>query len=49
MIADWQDFLTRQGARIEAGQVLDFGNPAGELAAAEAGTVMADLSSATFP
>ncbi|KAB2312951.1 folate-binding protein YgfZ [Betaproteobacteria bacterium SCN2] len=44
MISTWQDFLAQQGARIAEGRVLDFGNPAGELAAAQTGTVMADLS-----
>lgn len=44
MISTWQDFLTRQGARISDGRVLDFGNAANELAAAQGGTVMADLS-----
>jgi hypothetical protein len=44
MIASWQDFLTRQGARIADGQVIDFGNPDAELAASNGGSVMADLS-----
>ncbi len=44
MINAWQDFLAQQGARISEGRVLDFGNPANELAAAQAGTVLADLS-----
>ncbi|NWG39188.1 MAG: folate-binding protein YgfZ [Hydrogenophilaceae bacterium] len=44
MIPDWQDFLTRHGARIENAQVRDFGNPKDELASAQTGTVMADLS-----
>lgn len=44
MIPTWQDFLTQQGARIAEGRVLDFGKPAEELAAAQTGTVMADLS-----
>ncbi len=44
MIASWQDFLTRHGARIADSRVLDFGNPNGELAAAQTGTVLADLS-----
>lgn len=44
MISTWQDFLTRQGARINDGRVTDFGKPAEELAAAQGGTVMADLS-----
>lgn len=44
MIATWQDFLTRQGARIAEGRVLDFGSPEAELSAAQNGTVLADLS-----
>lgn len=44
MIPTWQEFLAQQGARIDDGRVLDFGNPANELAAAQNGTVMADLS-----
>ncbi|MEW6131931.1 MAG: folate-binding protein [Pseudomonadota bacterium] len=44
MISTWQEFLGRQGARIDDGRVLDFGNPAGELAAAQNGTVVSDLS-----
>jgi hypothetical protein len=44
MIPNWQDFLTQQGARIADSRVLDFGKPAEELAAAQAGTVLADLS-----
>lgn len=44
MISTWQEFLAQQGARIAEGRVLDFGNAAGELAAAQSGTVMADLS-----
>ena len=44
MIASWQDFLALQGARITNGHVRDFGNPSEELAAAQSGTIMADLS-----
>lgn len=44
MISTWQDFLAQQGARTSEGRVLDFGKPAEELAAAQGGTVMADLS-----
>lgn len=44
MISSWQDFLAQQGACIIEGRVLDFGKPAEELAAAQNGTVMADLS-----
>jgi tRNA-modifying protein YgfZ len=40
----WTDFLTAQGARLENDSVTDFGDPAGELAAAAQGTVLADLS-----
>jgi tRNA-modifying protein YgfZ len=40
----WQSFLTQQGASIEAGAVRDFGAPADELRAAQAGDVIADLS-----
>lgn len=44
MISSWQDFLVRQGAQIEGGQVRDFGNPAEELSEARTGTIVADLS-----
>ncbi len=44
MITIWQDFLSQQGARIADGRVQDFGKSAEELAAAQNGTVMADLS-----
>lgn len=44
MISTWQDFLSQQGARISDNRVLGFGNPDSELAAAQNGTVMADLS-----
>ena len=44
MIPTWQDFLKQQGANFVEGRVLDFGNPAAELAAAQGKTVMADLS-----
>lgn len=30
---DWQHFLARQGARIEDGRLLDFGEPQAELSA----------------
>jgi glycine cleavage system aminomethyltransferase T len=43
MIA-WTDFLASRGARFDQGAVADFGDPAGELAAAGAATVVADLS-----
>lgn len=44
MNPDWNEFLRRQGARIEAGRVVDFGDPAAELRAARDGDVLADLS-----
>jgi tRNA-modifying protein YgfZ len=44
MISTWQDFLVRHGARIEDGQVVDFGNHASEQTAAQCSTVVADLS-----
>ena len=44
MISTWQEFLTQQGACIAEDRVLDFGKPAEELAAAQNGTVVADLS-----
>lgn len=40
----WQAFLKNHGARIESGQVEDFGDPAAEQRAARAGSVVADLS-----
>jgi hypothetical protein len=40
----WTDFLTTQGARLENDAVADFGDAAGELAAAASQTVLADLS-----
>ncbi|OYY94770.1 MAG: hypothetical protein B7Y41_04140 [Hydrogenophilales bacterium 28-61-23] len=40
----WTEFLTSQGAMLADGHVASFGNPAGELAAAESQTVLADLS-----
>lgn len=39
----WQDFLVRQGARLDETGVAHFGNPHGELQAVQ-GTIMADLS-----
>jgi hypothetical protein len=44
VIESWKTFLRTQGAAIENGTVLHFGDPAAELAAAASGTVMADLS-----
>ncbi|HNI08572.1 MAG TPA: folate-binding protein [Thiobacillaceae bacterium] len=40
----WTDFLASRGARFDQGGVADFGDPSGELAAAGAATVVADLS-----
>lgn len=40
----WQTFLTEQGARIEQGEVRDFGQATEELAAALEGDVLCDLS-----
>jgi len=40
----WTDFLSSQGARLENDTVADFGDAAGELAAAQGRTVLADLS-----
>lgn len=40
----WTDFLTQQGARLDNDAVADFGDAAGELAAAASQTVLADLS-----
>ena len=44
MIETWQQFLTQQGARIEQGAILDFGDPPAEQKAATDATVVADLS-----
>ena len=44
MIESWKNFLQSQGAHIENGVVQDFGDPAAELAAAQNGTIIADLS-----
>jgi hypothetical protein len=40
----WNEFLTRQGARLDAVGVTDFGDADSELAAAASATVLADLS-----
>ncbi|MEW6676944.1 MAG: folate-binding protein [Pseudomonadota bacterium] len=40
----WTDFLAARGARLENDTVADFGDSAGELAAAAQATVLADLS-----
>jgi folate-binding protein YgfZ len=44
MNADWQTYLATQGARIDDGEVRDFGDPEGELAAARDATVVAPLT-----
>jgi folate-binding protein YgfZ len=44
MQADWQTFLTAQGANIEDGSVQHFGNAVAELAATADQTVLCDLS-----
>ncbi len=44
MIESWNDFLHSQGAAIENGTVLHYGDPAAERAAATGGTIVADLS-----
>ena len=44
MIPAWQQFLEQQGARVADGGVADYGEPRHELAGAQTGTVMADLS-----
>lgn len=44
MIESWNDFLHTQGAAIENGTVLHYGDPAAERAAAAGGTIVADLS-----
>lgn len=43
-MTDWTDYLASRGARIDHGAVADFGDPAGELAAARDRTVLAELS-----
>lgn len=40
----WQEFLAANGARIDGQLVTDFGDPAAEWAAAEAGTIVAPLT-----
>ncbi|MBI3431564.1 MAG: folate-binding protein YgfZ [Hydrogenophilales bacterium] len=44
MIDSWKTLLQSQGAVIEAGTVLHYGDPAAERAAAADGTIVADLS-----
>jgi folate-binding protein YgfZ len=43
-MTDWTDFLSSRGATLDNGVVTSFGDIAGELAAARAQTVVADLS-----
>ena len=44
MNQDWQNFLAQQGAQMQDGVVQHFGDPAGELVAAQNSTVLSDLS-----
>ncbi|MHB8981294.1 CAF17-like 4Fe-4S cluster assembly/insertion protein YgfZ [Thiobacillus sp.] len=44
MIESWKNILLSQGAAIQNGSVLHFGDPVAERAAATGGTVVADLS-----
>jgi len=44
VIDSWKTLLQSQGAAIEGGTVLHYGNPAAERAAAVDGTIVADLS-----
>ena len=44
MIDSWKTFLQSQGAVIEGGAALHYGDPAAERAAAANGTIVADLS-----
>jgi folate-binding protein YgfZ len=44
MNADWQTYLSDRGARIDDGEVRDFGDPEGELAAARDATIAAPLT-----
>ena len=43
-MSSWLSFLASRGARLDAGGVADFGDPAAELAAARDHTIVADLS-----
>jgi tRNA-modifying protein YgfZ len=43
-MSSWLSFLASRGARLTASAVADFGDPAGEAAAARDGTFLADLS-----
>ncbi len=44
MNPDWQNFLQQQGALLREDIVQHFGNAQGELAAAQSGTILCDLS-----
>lgn len=44
MNTDWQEFLESKGARIQDGQVAHFGDAAAEIAHAQTGLIVADLS-----
>jgi folate-binding protein YgfZ len=44
MNSNWNEFLQGRGATLVDGRPVDFGNPAEELAAAQSGLVVADLS-----
>jgi len=44
MNQDWQNFLSQQGARLQDGIVLDFGDLQAELLAARDSTIICDLS-----
>lgn len=44
MTLNWQSYLAQRGARFEADQPVDFGDPASEFAALASGTVLAPLS-----
>ncbi|MBT9566748.1 MAG: folate-binding protein YgfZ [Thiobacillus sp.] len=44
MIESWKSFLQTQGASVEGGSVLHYGDPATERNAAASGTIVADLS-----
>lgn len=44
MQADWQDFLKNQGAVIEQGHVIHYGQPGDELTHTQTGTILIDRS-----
>lgn len=44
MNSSWQDYLRTKGARLDAGWVSDFGNPAAELVAAREATIVSPLA-----